>query len=157
MEKLVLSRGREEHWVTVCRETLRCLWVAGLAQTLARARSWVFTILVVQCWLLQRNLGAQKRAALPPQGGHLCINTPGATQDSLAAMQITDSALPSNLSPPGLSRREPVQVWQAVPSGRSQQIPCFGDYLTQNFIVLGKNHPDPTRWSRLPLISVTSG
>ena len=70
MEKMVLSRGREEHWVTVCRETLRSLWVAGLAQTLARARSCGFTILGVQCWLLQRNLGAQGRAAERPQGGH---------------------------------------------------------------------------------------
>ena len=68
----VLSRGWGEHWVTVFRETLRCLWVEGLAQALPRARNCGFTILVVQCWPLQRNLRAQGQAAVPPQGGQRC-------------------------------------------------------------------------------------
>lgn len=111
------------------------------------------------------NAGRSRETSEPRDGqrylhreatGGLCINAPATSQASLAAMHITASALPSNLIPPGLSRREAVQVWQPVASGRSQQIPCFSDYLSQNFHLLGKNHPDPTRWSRHPLISGTS-
>lgn len=156
---MVLSRGREEHWVTVCRETLRCLWVAGLAQTLARARSCGFTILGVQCWPLQRNLRAQGRAAVPTQGGHRWAvhkhtcnlsGCPGchADQSFCSPKQPYPTWIVQEGGGPGLAASA---FW------RSQQIPCFSDYLSQNFHLLGKNHPDPTRWSRHPLISGISG